>query len=104
MSSFSMIKQALERRIYGEAAWTLYDRLRMFVPNVAGSHRQLVPLTFLAVEQTFPLLHSLIEETRPDRAPVLDAETFCSDPQAQHAANVLKQLFDNYGSDKASTA
>ena len=76
------IKEAIERRLYNDAAWMLYSdlypQLEMYAPFSAGSHRDLVRLAFLSVEQTFPLLQTFVEETRSERTPVMDIEAFCT--------------------------
>jgi hypothetical protein len=100
------IKKAVERRLYNDAAWMLYSdlypRLQMYAPNSGGSRRELVRLTFLGAEQTFPLLQTLIDETRSDRPPVMDVEAFCATDDERRAAANLKRLFDSHGSDKAT--
>ena len=102
MQILSAIKQGVERRIYGDAAWALWKRLDIFVPNVAADRADLVRLSFLAAEQVFPLLHRLVEQTHPGRTPLLDIEDFCATGEERENAAALKRLFDMHGSDKAS--
>jgi hypothetical protein len=100
------IKNAVERRLYNDAAWMLYSdlypQLEIYAPNSGGSRRELVRLTFLGAEQTFPLLQTLIDETRPERLPVMDVEAFCATDDERRAAADLKRVFDAHGSDKAT--
>ena len=100
------IKVAIERRLYNDAAWMLYSdlyaQLEMYAPFSSGSRQDLVRLAFLGVEQTFPLLQTLVEETRTERPPVMDIEAFCATDDERRSAADLKRVFDSHGSDKAT--
>jgi hypothetical protein len=94
--------RALERRRYGDTFWHLYAKLDLFRPNVAGQLQQVITRSFLAAEQLFPLLDTLVQETGSCRSHVVDAEAFCQTDAERAAARQLKCLFDGYGSDKAT--
>src|SRR5580704_17060057 len=100
------IKKAVERRVYNDAAWTLYSklyvRLDIYQPFSPGTRAQLVQLAFLGVEQTFPLLHTLVEETRSEGTPLMDIEALCTTDDERRASADLKRVFDFHGSDKAT--
>jgi hypothetical protein len=95
-------KRAVERRLYGDSFWHLYRNLELFRPYVPGPTRDIVRLAFLSAGQTFPLLQSIIEETGSGRSQVLQAEAFCENVMERSAAEHLKALLDQYGSDKAT--
>ena len=80
------------------------NRLPLFAPNSAGSPHALAQLTFLSANQTFPFMVQFLNETRRGRlSDAIQAESFCHDEKSKSSASQLKHLFDNYGSDKAST-
>ena len=78
------------------------DSFSVFAPMSAGSYRDLASLTVQAAGQTFPFMLELLASTGAkieDPVPV----TFFLDTEAKKSAAVaLKELFDHYGSDKAS--
>jgi SAM-dependent methyltransferase len=71
-----------------------------FVPLSKGGARARARLTLQAADQTFPFLTGFLEATgRPTLSPI-PAGAF--DPRHRDAAEELKTLFDQYGSDKST--
>ena len=80
----------------------LYQPLALFVPNSAGDSNALFKLTLLAVGQTFPLLSHLLGVIGRTKISPVRIEQILTDPEGKAAADVLKLLFDKFGSDKAT--
>jgi hypothetical protein len=78
----------------------ILEGLPIFAPNSAGAANERALLTIQAASQTFPLMLELLARTGtkiPDPAPIAE---FADTSEKQAAALRLKELFDQYGSDK----
>jgi hypothetical protein len=97
------VKRALsERDSQHDMDSQILGRFPLFEPWSAGPSRARADLTVLAVNQTFPLLATYLEKTGRDTVPVVSAEGLCTTEASQRASIRLRELFDEYGSDKAS--
>jgi hypothetical protein len=80
----------------------LYQLLALFVPNSAGDSKALLRLTLQAVSQTFPLLSHLLGVVGRAKLSPVRIEQLFTDAQGKAAADVLKLLFNKFGSDKST--
>jgi hypothetical protein len=80
----------------------LYQPLALFVPNSAGDSQALLKLTLQAVSQTFPLLSHLLGVVGRTKLSPVRIEQLFTDAEGKAAADVLKLLFDKFGSDKST--
>jgi hypothetical protein len=80
----------------------LYQLLALFVPNSAGDSKALLRLTLQAVSQTFPLLSYLLGVVGRAKLSPVRIEQLFTDAQGKAAADVLKLLFNKFGSDKST--
>lgn len=80
----------------------LFEDLPAFAPNVIGTPAARDEATLAAANRTFPLLARLTALGERKPAPFVDALEFASDPAHRTAAETLKALLDEYGSDKAN--
>ena len=80
----------------------LYQPLELFVPNSAGDSKALLRLTLQAVSQTFPLLSHLLDVVGRAKLPPVRIEQLFTDAEGKAAADVLKLLFNKFGSDKST--
>lgn len=80
----------------------LYQLLALFVPNSAGDSKALLRLTLQAVSQTFPLLSHLLGVVGRTKLSPVRIEQLFTDAQGKAAADVLKLLFNKFGSDKST--
>ena len=80
----------------------LYQPLALFVPNSAGDSQALLKLTLQAVSQTFPLLSHLLAVVGRTKSSPIRIEQLFTGAEAKAAADVLKSLFDKFGSDKST--
>jgi len=103
---------ALKRAVWRIAVW------RAFQSNLAGSEIPIFDayskpwypgtspsrkdLTILAANQTFPFLEHLLDKIGNYNIVIVEPEDFCADEASKRSASELKQLFDTYGSDKAT--
>jgi hypothetical protein len=76
--------------------------LPTFTVSSAGAPDAIAPLTLQAAEQTLPLLARLAAELGHKPLQPLDVLSFAVNDAARSSAARLKELFDAYGSDKAS--
>src|SRR5678815_1529046 len=80
----------------------LYQPLELFVPNSAGDSNSLFNLTLQAISQTFPLLSHLLGVVGRTMLSPLRIEQLVTDADGEAAADALKQLFTQFGSDKST--
>ncbi len=81
---------------------TLYQLLALFVPNSAGDSKALLRLTLQAVSQTIPLLSHLLGVVGRAKLSPVRIEQLFTDARGKAAADVLKLLFNKFGSDKST--
>jgi len=94
----------LFNRTFATSAYRIVSELPVFTPFSWGDWGARAKLTLLAANQTFPLLARLIGETRrPDLLAPAPVEGFCNDSASREAAARLRELFNQYGSDKSHT-
>lgn len=80
----------------------LYQPLELFVPNSAGDSDTLLNLTLQAVSQTFPLLSRLLGVVGHAKLMPVRLESLPADARGRAAAETLKRLFAEFGSDKST--
>jgi hypothetical protein len=103
-------KQAVASRVksmVGKASQFLpnvqiLDSLAMFAPNSSGATNKRALLTIQTANQTFPLLLELLARTGTKIADPTPIAKFADTNEKQAAALRLKDLFDQYGSDKGN--
>lgn len=81
------------------------DSLPLFSPLSGGLYRDLAELTLVSARMTFPLLAHLTGVLGIARVTEFkQAEELCANggPSASASAELLKQLFNKYGSDKSN--
>jgi hypothetical protein len=71
----------------------------IFVPNSAGSVKDLARLTVLSADQTFPLMVDLLGTPPEEPTPIA---SFVDTDDKKAAAAQLKSLFDTFRSDKST--
>jgi hypothetical protein len=72
-----------------------------FKPSVDGKSRDIANLTIQSINQTFPLIESLLSSLSID-IPVTSVDEFSKRSDSHQPSRELKVLFDQFGSDKAS--
>ena len=72
-----------------------------FWPSSSGENKDLANLTIQSINQTFPLIESLLARLDID-IPITSVDEFSKRVNSHQASMELKVLFDQYGSDKAS--
>lgn len=78
-------------------------RFEIFCPSSKGGHNLLSKLTELSVNQTFPLLSTLVSSVSPIENKTYSIDEFCNELDVKGGGTEeLKKNFDKYGSDKAS--
>lgn len=96
------IREALGLRKPEYSKLHLMNELTLFAPGSAGSYAACAGLTLQSAQQTFPFLVELIKSLEiPYRANIIKAPDFCESEEDKTAAEVLKNLFNHYGSDKS---
>lgn len=90
-------------RMWHRSDTRVIESFRIFRPDSAGSDRDLARLTVQASEQTFPLMIHLLESIGTKVEDPVPIASFPDTEERQNAAARLKELLDQYGSDKAST-
>ena len=100
---------ALKRAIWNGAARAFHptqisiiEGLTPFAPASRGDTKSRANLTLLSANQVFPLLQELLERTGCRSLPIICAEDFVSSDDGRTAAEELKHLFRQHGSDKTS--
>ncbi len=81
----------------------ILEGLPIFAPNSAGAANQRALLTIQAASQTFPLMLELLARTGTKIEDPTPLAKFADTSEKQAAARRLKELFDQYGSDKGDT-
>ena len=96
------IREALGLRKPEYSKIHLMHELTLFAPGSAGSYADCAQLTLQSAQQTFPFLVELIKTLNiPYQDAIIDAPFFATDNSHQLAAEKLKSLFNQYGSDKS---
>jgi hypothetical protein len=94
--------QGVASRIFARSDLKIVKGFPIFVPNSAGSVKDLSRLTRQAADQTFPLLVDLLSANgTPPEEPV-PIDSFVDTEDKKRAAEELKALFDKFGSDKST--
>jgi cephalosporin hydroxylase len=88
-------------RILNPSAASIIRSFPMFTPASAGSTRDLAALAIQAADQVFPLLFRIASPNGSATSMTVPIAGFVDDTSKKHAAAKLKELYDNYGSDKA---
>jgi hypothetical protein len=73
-----------------------------FRPSSGGKSKVLANLTIQSINQTFPLIESLLASMKI-HIPIISIEEFSKQANSHRPSMELKVLFDQYGSDKSST-
>jgi hypothetical protein len=81
----------------------ILESLPIFAPNSAGAANERALLTIQAASQTFPLMLELLTSTGTKIESPTPIEKFADTGEKQVAGLRLKELFDQYGSDKGDT-
>jgi len=79
----------------------IYKSFPAFRPSSAGKSKVLTYLTIQSINQTFPLIESLLTSLSID-IPIISVDEFSKQSNSHQPSMELKVLFDQYGSDKAS--
>jgi hypothetical protein len=96
------VREALGLRKPEYSKIHLMHELTLFAPGSAGSYADCAHLTLQSAQQTFPFLVELIKTLNiPYQNAIIDAPFFAIDTSHQLAAEKLKSLFNQYGSDKS---
>lgn len=96
------IREALGLRKPEYSKLHLMNELTLFAPGSAGSYAACAGLTLQSAQQTFPFLVELIKSLDiPYQAKIVEAADFCQSPEDKASAEALKNLFNQYGSDKS---
>ncbi len=96
------VREALGLRKPEYSKIHLMHELTLFAPGSAGSYADCAHLTLQSAQQTFPFLVELIKTLNiPYQNSIIDAPFFAIDKSHQLAAEKLKSLFNQYGSDKS---
>jgi len=96
------VREALGLRKPEYSKIHLMHELTLFAPGSAGSYADCAHLTLQSAQQTFPFLVELIKTLNiPYQDAIIDAQFFAIDTSHQLAAEKLKSLFNEYGSDKS---
>jgi hypothetical protein len=72
-----------------------------FWPSSAGKSKELANLTIQSINQTFPLIDSLLASLSI-KIPIISVDEFSKRTNSNQPSMELKILFDQFGSDKAS--
>lgn len=79
----------------------IYESFPAFRPSSAGKSKALANLTIQSINQTFPLIESLLASLSIN-IPVITVDEFSKRANSQQPSTELKVLFDKFGSDKAT--
>jgi hypothetical protein len=71
-----------------------------FSPSSSGENKDLASLTIQSINQTFPLIESLLASLSIN-IPIISVDQFSKRANSHQQSMELKVLFDQYGSDKA---
>ena len=81
----------------------IYESLPLFSPMGGGLYKELAELTFISANQTLPLMAYFASLIGTERiTDITEAESLCGNSASQRSAEKLKNLFDQYGTDKAN--
>jgi len=102
VSAGALDEQRLQQPLLFRPETGLIATLPMFEPFSSGSYEDLARLTVQTVNDMFPRLALLVQASDAHRLREVSAEEFASSNSDRAAAHALKQVFDRYGSDKAT--
>jgi hypothetical protein len=83
------------------ATLNIHKTFPAFLPSSSGETKNLTNLTVQSINQTFPLIESLLASLSID-IPIISVDEFSKRANNLQPSMELKILFDQYGSDKAS--
>jgi hypothetical protein len=105
-STFSVkarwIAQGVSSRIFARPELKIIREFPIFVPNSAGSVKDIARLTVQAADQTFPFLLDLLSRNGAQAKEPVPVESFVDTADKKAAADQLKPLFDKFASDKST--
>jgi hypothetical protein len=84
------------------AKLNIHKTFPAFLPSSSGEIKNLTNLTIQSINQTFPLIESLLASLNI-HIPVISVDKFTRKANNSQQSMELKVLFDQYGSDKART-
>jgi hypothetical protein len=96
------IAQGIASRIFARPELKVIREFPIFVPNSAGSVKDLSRLTVQAADQTFPFLLDLLSRNGAQAKEPVPVASFADSADKKAAADQLKPLFDKFGSDKST--
>jgi len=96
------IAQGIASRIFARPELKVIREFPIFVPNSAGSVKDLSRLTVQAADQTFPFLLDLLSRIGAQAKEPVPVASFVDSADKKAAAEQLKPLFDKFGSDKST--
>jgi hypothetical protein len=96
------IAQGIASRIFARPELKVIREFPIFVPNSAGSVKDLSRLTVQAADQTFPFLLDLLSRNGAQAKEPVPVASFVDSADKKAAAEQLKPLFDKFGSDKST--
>ncbi len=103
MMGFKVNLRRRAMRLWRRSDVRVIESFPIFRPNSAGSYHVLARLTVQASAQTFPLIIHLIDSVGTKIEDPVPITCLADTEDRQNAAVRLKQLLDQYGSDKASS-
>jgi hypothetical protein len=83
------------------ATLNIHETFPAFLPSSSGQTKNLTNLTVQSINQIFPLIESLLASLSID-TPIISVDEFTKRANNHQPSLELKDLFDQYGSDKAS--
>jgi hypothetical protein len=97
---FIYVRGKLRKRDYF-VKLNIYKSFPAFRPSSAGKNKDIANLTIQSINQTFPLIESLLASLGVE-IPIISVDEFSKRTNSYQPSMELKVLFDQYGSDKAS--
>lgn len=95
------IREAKDQEALDKA---IYESLPLYSPLGGGLYKDLAELTIISANQTLPLMAYFTSLIGTERiTEIKQAESLCSDSASIRSAEKLKSLFDQYGTDKATS-
>ena len=86
----------------GKTKINIIEVFPLFSPSSAGTYKSRAPLTIQAINQFVPALVALAREVGVEKSKLLSVEDFLKERDKGNS-EILRSLFQSYGSDKAST-
>jgi cephalosporin hydroxylase len=98
----SGLVKTLYRRFWAKTNLNVIETFPVFSPNSAGGYKDRAYLTVQAVNQFLPFLRNLAKSVNGQEIEIQDIEIFCKSRCDQDSVDYLKNLLNNYGSDKSN--